>query len=127
MIELRIIDENNYEQCFTLKASVKNESFVDSVIYSLAEAWVFYKDTRPFAIYDGNQMIGFVSIYIGEDNYQIINFLIDDHFQKEHGAKRVSVPVELKNEIAQRFWSRLGFVFSDTVEDGYVFMRLYLK
>ncbi|RKJ21651.1 hypothetical protein D7X48_04520 [bacterium D16-50] len=47
--------------------------------------------------------------------------------QKEHGAKRVSVPVELKNEIAQRFWSRLGFVFSDTVEDGYVFMRLYLK
>ncbi len=144
MIELRTVDENNYEQCFTLKASVKNESFVDSVIYSLAEAWVFYKDTRPFAIYDGNQMIGFVSIYIGEDNYQIINFLIDDHFQKkglgtkaaaacinllqkEHGAKRVSVPVELKNEIAQRFWSRLGFVFSDTVEDGYVFMRLYLK
>ncbi len=129
--------------CFNLKASVENESFVDSVTYSLAEAWVFYKDTRPFAIYDDDTMIGFVSMYVGEENYQIINFLIDDAFQKkglgtkaaktcihflqnEYGVKRVSVPVELKNITAQRFWEKLGFVFSDNVEDGYIFMRLIL-
>lgn len=143
MIELRTINEKNYEQCFRLKASVEDESFVDSVIYSLAEAWVFYKDTRPFAIYDDDKMIGFVSMYVGEDNCQIINFLIDDHFQKkglgtkaatacihflqhEYGAKRVSVPVELKNVAAQKFWEKLGFAFSSNVEDGYVFMRFVL-
>ena len=120
MIELRTINEDNYEQCLNLKATVEKESFVDSVTYSLAEAWVFYKDTRPFAIYDDDKMIGFVSMYVGEGNYQIINFLIDDGFQKrglgtkaaeacihflknEYGAKRVSVPVELKNMAAQRF------------------------
>lgn len=143
MIELQTINEDNYEQCFNLRASVKNESFVDSVTYSLAEAWVFYKDTKPFAIYDDEKMIGFVSMYVGEENYQIINFLIDDAFQKkglgtksakaciqflknEYDAKRVSIPVELQNIVAQRFWEKLGFVFSDNVENGYIFMRLTL-
>lgn len=80
-------------------------------------------------------------MYVGEGNCQIINFLIDGPFQQkglgtaaakacihflqnEYGAKRVSVPVNLQNTAAQRFWERLGFAFSDTVEDGYVFMRL---
>lgn len=143
MIELRIINEDNYEQCFSLKASVENESFVDSVIYSLAEAWVFYKDTKPFAIYADDKMIGFASMYVGEGNYQIVNFLIDDDFQKkglgtkaakacisflqkEYNAKRVSVPVESRNVIAQKFWRKMGFVFSDNEENGYIFMRLTL-
>lgn len=143
MVELRTINEDNYELCFNLRASVENKDFVDSVTYSLAEAWVFYKDTKPFAIYDGDRIIGFVSMYVGEENYQIINFLIDDAFQKkglgtkaakaciqflksEYDAKRVSVPVELQNIVAQRFWEKLGFVFSDNIEDGYIFMRLAL-
>lgn len=126
-----------------MKASVDNENFVDSVTYSLAEAWVFYNDARPFAIYDDNKMIGFVSMYVGEKNYQIINFLIDDVFrrkglgtkaakicinylQKEYNADRVSVPVNLENIVAQKFWRKIGFAFSDSIEDGYVFMRLNL-
>lgn len=144
MIELRTINEDNYQQCCRLKASVENENFVDSVTYSLAEAWVFYKDTKPFAIYDNNKMIGFVSMYVGEKNYQIVNFLIDDVFQqkglgtkaakacisylqKEYNADRVSVPVDLENRVAQKFWEKIGFIFSDCIEDGYVFMRLYLE
>ena len=83
MIELRTINENNYTDCLNLKASVANENFVDSVAYSLAEAWVHYKDTKPFAIYADETMIGFVSMYVGEENYQIINFLIDDAYQKK--------------------------------------------
>ncbi len=47
LVALREIHEDNYERCFQLKASVENENFVDTVIYSLAEAWVFYKDTIP--------------------------------------------------------------------------------
>lgn len=82
-------------------------------------------------------------MYVGEENYQIINFLIDDAYQKrglgtkaakaciqflkkEYNAKRISVPVELQNIVAQRFWKKLKFIFSDNVEDGYIFMRLML-
>ena len=143
LIQLRTIGEDNYQQCLNLRASVEKESFVDSVAYSLAEAWVFYQDTRPFAIYYDDSMIGFVSMYVGEENYQIVNFLIDDAFQrkglgteaakicisylqKEYHAGRVSVPVELENAGAQTFWRKLGFSFSNNVEDGYIFMRLYL-
>lgn len=144
MISLRTIDENNYRQCFSLKATVKDENFVDCVTYSLAEAWVFYQDTKPFAIYENDTMVGFVSMYVGEENYQIINFLIDDAFQKkglgteaakvcihflqgEYHAGRVSVPVALENVAAQRFWRKLGFQSSGHVEDGYVFMRANLS
>lgn len=144
LIELRRINEDNYQQCCRLKASVEKESFVDSVTYSLAEAWVFYEDTRPFAIYNDNKMIGFVSMYVGEENYQIVNFLIDDGFQRkglgtqaakacvsylqrEYGADRISVPVDLRNITAQKFWEKIGFIFSDSIEAGYVFMRLYLS
>lgn len=141
LVELREIDESNFMQCLNLQTSVPKESFVDSVVYSLAEAWLFYRDTKPFAIYESDRIIGFVSMYVGEENCQIINFLIDDAFQKrgygteaaricirflrdEYHAGRISVPVEADNRIAQNFWKKLGFRFSDTVEDGYIFMRL---
>lgn len=143
MIELRTVNEDNYRQCCQLKASVEKEHFVDPVAYSLAEARVFYQDTRPFAIYENDTMTGFVSMYVGEQNCQIINFLIDDSFQrkglgakaakacirylqKEYHADRVSVPVALEHTAAQKFWEKIGFTFSDNIEDGYVFMRLYL-
>lgn len=60
MVELRTINEDNYTECIQCKASVEHESFVDPVVYSLAEAWVFYKDTRPFTIYDGDTIVGYV-------------------------------------------------------------------
>ena len=88
-------------------------------------------------------MFGFVSMYVGEENYQIINFLIDDAYQKkgygtaaaklcidflykEYKARRVSAPVNQCHTAAQKFWTKLGFAYSDSVEDGYVFMRLNL-
>lgn len=143
MIELRTINEENFQQCLNIKASVEKESFVDSVAYSLAEAWVYYEDTKPFAIYNDDKMIGFVSMYIGEKNYQIINFMIDDAYQKkglgtqaakacigylkkEYDAGRISAPVALENTDAQKFWKKLGFAFSENIEEGYVFMRLNL-
>ena len=63
MVELRIIDESNFKECLKLHTSVENADFVDSVVYSLAEAWLFYKDTKPFAIYENDRVVGFVSMY----------------------------------------------------------------
>ena len=47
MAELRAITEDNFQQCMSLHTSVQDSSFVDTVAYSLAEAWVYYQDTRP--------------------------------------------------------------------------------
>jgi diamine N-acetyltransferase len=143
LIELRTITEENFRECLNLAASVEDENFVDPVVYSLAEAWLFYSDTKPYAIYENSKMIGFVSMYVGEENHQIINFLIDDAYQQKgfgtaaakacidflrdkYGARKISVPVKTEHLVAQKFWRKLGFDFSNNIEDGYVFMRLYL-
>ncbi|MBD8498592.1 GNAT family N-acetyltransferase [Paenibacillus sp. CAU 1523] len=144
MVELRTINRDNYKECLNLHTTDANVEFVDPVAWSLAEAWVFSDDSRPFAIYADNVMVGYVSMYIGENNPQIINFMIDSRFQKrgygsaaarlcveylckEYNASRISLPVNLGNIPAQKFWSNLGFELSDDIEDGYIYMRLYIQ
>lgn len=143
MVELRTINKDNYEECLNLSAYVANADFVDPVAWSLAEAWVFYDDSRPFAIYADDVMVGYVLMYIGEENHQIINFMIDSRFQKrgygaaaarlcieylckEYNASKISLPVEPENIAAKRLWSSLGFEMTDVMENGYFFMRLYI-
>lgn len=143
MIELRTINEDNYEECLNLSAYVANGDFVDPVAWSLAEAWVFYNDSRPFAIYTDDVMVGYVLMYIGESNPQIINFMIDSRFQKrgygvaaarlcieylckECNSSKISLPVKPENIAAQRLWSSVGFEMTGDMEDGYLFMRLYI-
>ncbi len=143
-MELRRITEDNYEACLELKATVENQDFVDPVVYSLAEAFVFYDDSEVFAIYKEEQLVGFVSMYTGEGRPQIINFLIDDSFQnrgygtaaaklcidylrENYNANIISAPVQVEHNAAQNFWKKLGFSLSDTVENGYIFMRLKLS
>ena len=143
LLELRKINSDNYEECLNLRTTDTSVEFVDPVAFSLAEAWVFYEESRPFAIYADNVMVGFVSMSIVDNNPQIINFMIDSRFQKrgygtaaaklcieylskEYNASRISLPVNLENKTALKFWSSLGFVRSDNIENGYLYMRLYI-
>lgn len=143
MIELRTINEDNFEECLNLKAIVLNEDFVDPVVRSLAEAWVLGDSSRPFAIYADGVMVGSVLMYVPKDHCQIINFMVDTRFQKrgygtsaaklcveylhkECNAYRISLPVNPENIAAQKLWSSIGFKMSEDIENGYVFMRLTL-
>lgn len=143
LLELRKINSDNYEECLNLRTTDTSVEFVDSVEFSLAEAWVFYEESRLFAIYADNVMVGFVSMFIGDNNPQIINFMIDSRFQKrgygtaaaklcieylckEYNASRISLPVNLENKTALKFWSSLGFEQSDNIENDYLYMRLYI-
>ena len=49
-----------------------------------------------------------------------------EYLQREFSACRISAPVKMEHIAAQEFWIKQGFCLSDTIEDGYVFMRLYL-
>ncbi|MER2172821.1 MAG: GNAT family N-acetyltransferase [Psychrobacillus psychrodurans] len=141
-MELRKINEDNYQECLNLHITDTNVDFVDTVAWSLAEAWVFYDDSRPFAIYADNVMVGYVLMYVGENNPQIINFMIDSRYQKrgygsaaarlcieylwkKYNASRISLPVNQENKTAQKFWSNIGFEKTRNMENGYHYMRLY--
>ena len=143
MISLQEITEENFNKCINLDPGVTNKDCADSVVYSLAEAWLYYPDMKPFAISKDDELIGFVLLYAGEENYQIINFFIVEEFRNRgygrqaarlcidylkdtYKADRVSVPVDCSNTKALKFWRGLGFEESKNIEDGYLFMRYHL-
>ncbi|WP_282929336.1 GNAT family N-acetyltransferase [Anaerococcus sp. Marseille-Q7828] len=143
MISLEKISEENFKECINLDPGVTNEDFADSVAYSLAEAWIYYPDMKPFAISMDGELIGFALLYLGEENFQIINFFIVkgfrdrgygrqaarlciDYLKDVYKVDRISVPVDCRNYRALKFWRDLGFEESKNIEDGYVFMRCHL-
>ena len=99
MIELRKITYDNWRQVLNLKLAKGQDSFVASNIYSLAEAYVETtnreKPPMPFAIYNGEELIGFAMMEheeIDEDEmlfmeygdravYNFYRFMIDEKHQ----------------------------------------------
>lgn len=96
-----------------------------------------------FAISLYGELIGFALLYLGEENFQIINFFIVkgfrnrgygkeaarlciDYLKDIYKADRISVPVHFRNLKALKFWKDLGFEESNNIEDGYVFMKCHL-
>ncbi|MCL2854016.1 MAG: GNAT family N-acetyltransferase [Defluviitaleaceae bacterium] len=113
MIELCKIDHDNFDKVLKLKLAEGQESFVASNIYSLAEA---YKDLTnnekppmPFAIHNGDDVIGFTMMEfceLDEDDpffvdfgdkavYNFFRFMIDkDHQGKGYGRQAVGKILE---------------------------------
>ena len=56
----------------------------------------------------------------------IREILLFDYLSKSYGAKRISVPVHERHLAACKFWKKLGFGLSDSIEDSYIYMRLEL-
>lgn len=139
MISLRDINEDNFKDCIALKTDVTNDHFVDTVAYSLAEAWLHYDTIRPFAVYQANELIGYVSMNVEADNYQIINFFLSatkrgqglgkavvqqcTNYLKDHGAQAIAIQVDPDNTPAQKFWRKMGFEHTGKMQDGYEWME----
>ncbi|WDV45367.1 GNAT family N-acetyltransferase [Clostridiaceae bacterium M8S5] len=63
MVDLRIIDENNFIECISLKLTDEQKEFIASNSFSLAEAYAHRNNPvkyYPFGIYNNNKMIGFI-------------------------------------------------------------------
>ena len=56
MVKLKEITPDNFEEVLNLKVAEHQKSFVSTVAYSLAQAWV-YKTAYPFAIYADDKAV----------------------------------------------------------------------
>lgn len=111
MIRLESVCEENFNQVIDLKRGTDVADFVDEPIYSLAEALLYKESSECFAICKGDLVVGFVSIYFGEENCQIINFLLDKDFRgRGYGARRQGSP----SIISKRIFRRREFLFRFT-------------
>ena len=108
MVTLREITAENFAACLALDPGLMAQGHVDAVDYSLAEAWSLRPYSHPKAIYDGEEVVGYVSLYYEGGHGQIINFLIDK--------------VHQDNQKAKEFWKSLGFQ-EDNMEGVYLYMR----
>ena len=83
MVELKFITIENYEEILKLKVAKSQETYVSTVVHSLAQAWVYGNTAYPFAIYDDDVPVGFIMLgyYELRDQYTLWKFMIDEQYQ----------------------------------------------
>ncbi|MBQ3161743.1 MAG: GNAT family N-acetyltransferase [Oscillospiraceae bacterium] len=136
MVELKEITPDNFEEVLNLKVAEHQKSFVSTVAYSLAQAWL-YKSAYPFAIYADEKAVGFIMLgyYEARKQYTLWKFLIDERYQnKGYGRKALQLAIDylidtfevteiftgvsLGNETAKHLYASVGFEATGVVEDN---------
>ena len=145
-MELREITEQNYQQILDLSTGKGQEKFVMPNLYSLAHAWVFQKTARPYALYEGEEPVGFIMLdwRPEEKTAEIWRFMIDYRHQgKGYGRRAMELALEgvrrgrvgdraeldcvAGNEKAQALYHSLGFQETGNTLDGEIQMELILE
>lgn len=128
MISLRLIDQNNWEECINLKLKPEQQGFIASNLYSIAES-KFSPQLEIKSIYCEEKLIGFAMYGIDSDdqNYWIYRFMIDERFQGQgYGKIAMKLIIEdirrrddctdviwlgyqLENEQGRRLYASVGF------------------
>jgi len=151
MVELRAITEENFDECLELEVRGDQEGFVDSVAHSLALAWLHWENSRPFAVYAGDEMVGFLMLNVSDRDdgagkgCELWQLAIDArHQRKGYGRAAAKAAIELVrsaydldeivtsvlpgNDAAERLYESLGFARAGEVEDdGEAWMALSLR
>ena len=129
-ISLRPIDESNFLDVFNLKLGEGQERYVSHPIRSLAQAYVYREQCQPFAIFDGERVVGYVMVIYDYDvpEYDVWHLMIDAQYQhrgfgraameqvlayiaaKPFGdSPRVAMTCHERNTAALRLYESLGF------------------
>ena len=94
---LKKVDEYNFIDCFNLKLAKDQEEFVSHPVRSLAQAYVYYKQCTPFAIYLKDEVVGYVMVIYDydEENYNIWHMMIDEKHQgKGYGTQAIKLCID---------------------------------
>ena len=130
MVELRAITEENFIDAFNLRLAPGQEDFVSHPVRSLAQAYVYRNQCRPFVIYADDKMVGYVMVIYDYDipEYDIWHMMIDESMQRRGYGKealdrvidyiktkpfgdsdRVALTCNKNNAAARKLYERRGF------------------
>ena len=156
MISLRPIDTSNYRECLGLSVAPEQERFVASNRQSLADAYVWRDAAEPYAIYAGDEMVGFAMLFplvegvprypVPVDatlrGYVLVRLMIDARFQgRGYGREALAAIVETvrgrglatirlsvipQNEQALEFYRRNGFDETGEIQEGEIVMERHI-
>ncbi len=138
-IQLRNVTADNYKDIFRISIPAEQFPFVVNPIKSLAICYAESHPSHPFAIYNGNELIGYIMIAKDYElpDYGIWHFTIDEKYQnKGFGravlyesfryietlpfgeGKQISLTCHTQNARAIHLYESVGFVKSGQLIDG---------
>lgn len=142
MIQFKEITRENFWECVSLEVAEGQNDFVTTNAVSIAQAKV-QPECIPLAIYDGEDMVGFLMYCIDEDDseYWIYRMMIDQkHQSKGLGKKslelllsnikedksrnKIFLGVHKESTAAVRLYEGCGFKFDGQVFGSEHIMRL---
>jgi diamine N-acetyltransferase len=152
MISLRPIDSSNYRECIELSVAPDQQRFVASNLHSLADAYVWREAAEPYAVYSGDEMVGFALLFPladgAEDSipepgtergYILVRLMIDDRFQgrgygraaldaiaelvRDRGLPTLRLSVVPENVQALELYRRNGFAETGEVDGGEIVLE----
>ncbi|HBB27754.1 MAG TPA: N-acetyltransferase [Clostridiales bacterium] len=145
MITLKKVDENNYRKVLAIKMNEVQGNFVAPNVRSLAQAWVYYETARPLAVYNDEEVIGFLMLDWREKDREvdIWRFMIaEEHQGKGYGRKAMEYALNMiresnkfdcaivdyvpENVVAKHLYENLGFKETGEIEEGEIVMKLGL-
>ena len=143
-MDLRAVDEGNWQACAAIRPAPGQEGFVAPVAWYLCLC--HYEQTwRPVAIYAGGQVVGYVMWGVDPDDgsYWIGGLVIDADRQgegngraavaallqrfRDAGAEDVALSYQPENEQARALYASLGFRETGERSEGEVVARLALR
>ncbi|WP_238546180.1 GNAT family N-acetyltransferase [Tumebacillus flagellatus] len=110
-LTLRGVTKANWETCIQLRPAEGRERFVASNVYSLAES-KFLTNMRPLAIYQEEEMVGFLMYGIDpdDDNYWVYRLMVDRNHQRQgYGKGAMKLLLEKLRDEAERDLLVIGY------------------
>ena len=145
MIQFKAITEDNFQAIVQMKRP-EEEHFVSSNLYSLAQAWLYRDagDVHPFAIYNGDEPVGFMMLDEDDDGSLVIWRIMfpEEHTNKGYGSEAIRKIISLAresgkyprividyvegNDRARHVYEKLGFRDTGEVENNEHVLELIL-
>ncbi len=145
MITLKKVDEDNFRKVVGIKLNEEQSKFVATNVYSIAQAWIYPEVARPFAIYNDEEVIGFMMIDWDEKEREagIWRFMIaEEHQNKGYGRRAMECALNTikesnkfdyvyldyvpGNDAGKHLYESLGFKETGEIEEGEIVMKLDL-
>ncbi|WMC91430.1 GNAT family N-acetyltransferase [Kineothrix sp. MB12-C1] len=145
MVSLKEINEDNFRAVVGMKLEGEQSKYVASNVYSLAQAWLYPEEAKPYAIYKDEEIIGFMMLDWDEEEREcgIWRFMIaNDQQGKGYGRKAleyavnriketgkfdyVSLDYAPGNNVGKHLYESVGFRETGEIEEGEIIMKLDL-
>jgi diamine N-acetyltransferase len=145
-VSLKEITPENFKDCINLKVAESQSSFVATNVMSIAQSKI-YPTHLPFAVYDDDEMVGFVLCGLDTDDgrYYLGRLMIDENYQgKGYGraatlavierlkqvedCKEIYLSFTPENKVAEKLYNSIGFERTGEFNEvGEIMMRYEIK